>query len=69
MDELAKIASGRTTIPPDVFASGLHQPSIGYGKLGQEGNQPPEPTLGSDPLEGSNPPSTPEPEVMEIDEK
>jgi hypothetical protein len=27
-DELAKIASGRTTVPPDVFSRGLHQPSI-----------------------------------------
>jgi ribonuclease HI len=27
-DELAKIASGRTTVPPDVFARDLHQPSI-----------------------------------------
>jgi hypothetical protein len=28
VDELAKIASGRTTIPPDVFSQDLHQPSI-----------------------------------------
>jgi hypothetical protein len=27
-DELAKIASSRTTIPPEVFAKGLHQPSV-----------------------------------------
>jgi ribonuclease HI len=27
-DELAKIASGRTTIPPDVFSGDLHQPSV-----------------------------------------
>jgi ribonuclease HI len=27
-DELAKIASGRTTIPPDVFSQDLHQPSV-----------------------------------------
>jgi ribonuclease HI len=27
-DELAKIASGRTTVPPDVFSRGLHQPSV-----------------------------------------
>jgi hypothetical protein len=26
-DELAKIASGRTTVPPDVFSRDLHQPS------------------------------------------
>jgi ribonuclease HI len=27
-DELAKIASGRTTVPPGVFSRDLHQPSI-----------------------------------------
>jgi hypothetical protein len=27
-DELAKIASGRTTVPPDVFSRYLHQPSV-----------------------------------------
>jgi hypothetical protein len=28
VDELAKIASGRTTVPPDVFSRDLHQPSF-----------------------------------------
>jgi hypothetical protein len=68
-DELAKMASGRTTIPPDVFANDLHKPSIDYEKPEQKGNQPPEPTLALDPPERSNPPSTPKPEVMEIDEQ
>jgi ribonuclease HI len=27
-DELAKIVSGRTTVPPDVFSRDLHQPSV-----------------------------------------
>jgi hypothetical protein len=27
-DQLAKIASGRTTVPPDVFSRDLHQPSV-----------------------------------------
>jgi hypothetical protein len=27
-DELAKIASGRTTIPPDVFSRDINQPSV-----------------------------------------
>jgi hypothetical protein len=27
-DELAKIASGRTTVPPDVFSRDIHQPSV-----------------------------------------
>jgi ribonuclease HI len=28
VDELAKIASGRTTVPPDVFSRDVHQPSV-----------------------------------------
>jgi hypothetical protein len=66
-DELAKIASGRTMVPPDVFASDLYKPSVDYGKPGQEGDQPPELMLGSDPPEGPDPPSTPEPKVMDIE--
>jgi ribonuclease HI len=27
-DELAEIASGRTTVPPDVFSRDIHQPSV-----------------------------------------
>jgi hypothetical protein len=27
-DELAKIASGRTTVPSDVFSRDIHQPSV-----------------------------------------
>jgi ribonuclease HI len=27
-DELAKIASGQTTVPPDVFSRDIHQPSV-----------------------------------------
>jgi hypothetical protein len=55
-DELAKITSGWTMIPPDVFASDLYKPSVNYGKPKREGNQLPEPRLGSDPPEGPNPP-------------
>jgi hypothetical protein len=28
VDELTKIASGRTTVPPDVFSRDIHQPSV-----------------------------------------
>jgi ribonuclease HI len=28
VDELAQIASGRTTVPPDVFSRDIHQPSV-----------------------------------------
>jgi hypothetical protein len=68
-DELAKIVSGQTMVPPDVFTSDLHKPSVDYENLGQEGNQLPKPTLGLDLPEGSNPPSTLEPKVMKIDEQ
>jgi hypothetical protein len=27
-DELTKIASGRTTVPPDVFSKNIYQPSV-----------------------------------------
>jgi hypothetical protein len=30
-DELAKIASGRTTVPPDVFSRDIYQPSVKLG--------------------------------------
>jgi ribonuclease HI len=30
-DELAKIASGRTMVPPDVFSRDIHQPSVKIG--------------------------------------
>jgi hypothetical protein len=66
---LAKITSGRTTVPPDVFASDLYKPSVDYGKPEQEGDQLPEPTLGSDPPGEPASPSTTEPEVMDIDEE
>jgi ribonuclease HI len=38
VDELAKITSGQTTVPPDVFASDLYKPSVDYMKPGQEGD-------------------------------
>jgi hypothetical protein len=34
VDELAKIMSNRTTVPPDVFTKDLHQPSIDLGPDG-----------------------------------
>jgi hypothetical protein len=52
-DELAKIASGRTTVPPDVFSRDLHQPSI-------KTNDTPEPEEASvQPEEASAQPEAP----------
>jgi hypothetical protein len=67
VDVLAKIALGRTMVPPDILASDLHKPSIDYGKLEREGDQLPKPTMGSDPPEGADPPLTPEPKVMGVE--
>jgi hypothetical protein len=66
-DELAKIVSGQTMVPPDVFISDLYKPSVNYGKPEQEDDQPPKPTWASDPPKGLDPPSIPEPEVMDVE--
>jgi hypothetical protein len=54
-------------VPPDVFASDLDKPSVDYRRLEREGDRPPKPTLGSDPPKGTDPPSTPESEVMGVE--
>jgi hypothetical protein len=70
-DELAKIASSRATVPPDVFARDLHQPSVDLrsngGVDGPSLDPTPEtkaPSTGAKAMqvEGSAPPSDPEPD-------
>jgi hypothetical protein len=39
-DELAKIASGRTTVPPDVFSRDIQQPSIKINDIEEASAQP-----------------------------
>jgi hypothetical protein len=39
-DELAKIASGRVTIPPNVFARDVTQPSVNLGPSPQAARNP-----------------------------
>jgi ribonuclease HI len=58
-DELAKIASGRTTVPPDVFSRDLHQPSV-------KTNDTPEPEEASAQPEA---PSAPESEALRVKEE
>ncbi|XP_066341409.1 uncharacterized protein [Miscanthus floridulus] len=63
-DELAKMASARALVPPNIFTRDLHKPSVDYASAAEEG--PP-----VEPIEGSEAPSvaeTPmaEPEVLEI---
>jgi ribonuclease HI len=69
-DELAKIASNRTTVPLDVFVKDLHQPSVDLGPDGGvDGpslDPPPEaeaPSTGAEAMQvdGSTPPANPEP--------
>jgi hypothetical protein len=70
-DELTKIASSQTTVPPDVFVKDLHQPSVNIradgGVDGPSLNPPPEaeaPSTGAEAMqaEGSTPPSNPGPD-------
>jgi ribonuclease HI len=56
-DELAKIASGRTTVPPDVFSRDLHQPSVKTDDM-------PEPEKASAQPEA---PSAPEGEALRVE--
>jgi ribonuclease HI len=58
-DKLAKIASGRTTVPPDVFSRDLHQPSV-------KTDDTPEPEKVSALPEA---PSAPEGEALRIEEE
>jgi hypothetical protein len=58
-DELAKIASGRTMVPPDVFSRDLHQPSV-------KTNDTPEPEEASAQSEA---PSAPEGEALRVEEE
>jgi ribonuclease HI len=65
-DELAKIASGRTTVPPDVFSRDLHQPSV-------KTDDAPEPKKASArpeaPSAQPEAPSAPEGEALRVEEE
>jgi hypothetical protein len=58
-DELAKIASGRTTVPPNVFSRDLHQPSV-------KTDDTPEPEKA---LALPEAPSAPEGEALRVEEE
>jgi ribonuclease HI len=65
-DELAKIASGQTTVPPDVFSRDLHQPSV-------KTDDTPEPEKASAwpevPSAQPEAPSVPEGEALRVEEE
>jgi hypothetical protein len=79
-DELAKIASERTTVPPDVFSQDLHQPSVKIddtpepekasalpeAPLAQPEASSAQPEAASVPLEA---PSAPEGEALRVEEE
>jgi hypothetical protein len=70
-DELAKIASGRTTVPPDVFSRDLHQPSIKTNDTPEPGKasaQPKAPSAQPEaPLAQPGAPSAPEGEALRVE--
>ena len=63
-DELAKMASARALVPPNIFARDLHKPSIDYASAAKEGPLV-EPTVGPEAPSVTETPAA-EPEVMEI---
>ena len=64
-DELAKMASARAPVPPNIFARDLHKPSVDFASAAQEGPSV-EPTTGPEALSVTETPAA-EPEAMEID--
>jgi ribonuclease HI len=73
VDELAKIASGRTTVPPDVFSRDLHQPSIKTDDTPEPEKasaQPEAPSAQSEaPSAQPEVPSAPEGEALRVEEE
>ena len=63
-DELARVASARAPVPPNIFARDLHKPSISYASAAEEG-PPVEPTIGPVAPSATETPAA-EPEAMEI---
>ena len=72
-DELAKIASGRTTVPPDVFSRDLHQPSVKIDDTPEPEAPSVQPEVPSAQPEASSVqpevPSAPEGEALRIEEE
>jgi hypothetical protein len=63
-NELAKIASGRTTVPPDVFSRDIHQPSIKTDDTPEPGEASAQPEEASAQLEV---PSAAEGEALRVE--
>jgi len=75
VDELAKIASGQTTVPPNIFARDLAKPSVDFKDPVESGSSSAEPSI-RNPLAGESEAmemeaetsSADEAEAMQIDE-
>ena len=74
-DELAKIASGRTTVPPNIFARDITKPSVEFKDPAEPGPSNAGPSGGTPPVDEADPmdidfetSSLDEAEAMEIDE-
>jgi hypothetical protein len=65
-DELAKIASGQTTVPPDVFSRDLHQPSVKTDDTPEPEKVSAQPEAPSAQPEA---PSAPEGEALRVEEE
>jgi ribonuclease HI len=72
-DELAKIASGQTTVPPDVFSRDLHQPSVRTDDRPEPekvSTLPEAPSAQPEaPSDGPEAPSAPEGEALRVEEE
>ena len=74
-DELAKIASGRTTVPPNVFAHDISRPSVEFKQPTESGTSSAGPSGGNPTVDRVEPMDTDfgttsadEAEAMEVDE-
>jgi hypothetical protein len=72
-DKLAKIASGRTTVPPDIFSRDLHQPSVKTDDTPEPEKASAQPETPSAQFEAPSAqpeaPSAPEGEALRVEEE
>ncbi|XP_039803927.1 uncharacterized protein LOC120668032 [Panicum virgatum] len=66
-DQLAKIASGRTTVPPNVFSRDLTKPSVDFKNPTEAIGAAPGPSGAATTGPSAEDPSIEEPEAMETD--
>ena len=66
-DELAKIASGRTTVPPNVFSHDLTKPSVDFKNPAEAVRAAPGPSGAATTGPSAEDPSTEDPEAMDTD--